>query len=45
VAEVDILAARAVRHPDQAALIDGDQVGSWAALVECWNRLDHARLA
>jgi fatty-acyl-CoA synthase len=42
---MDLLATHADRHPDKAALIEGDRVWSWRRLVESRNRLGRALLA
>jgi acyl-CoA synthetase (AMP-forming)/AMP-acid ligase II len=42
---MDVLATHADRHPDKAALIEGDRVWSWRRIVESRNRLGHALLA
>src|SRR6266536_1747257 len=39
---MDILGAHAARHPDRAALIEGERVWSWAGLIERRNRLGHS---
>jgi non-ribosomal peptide synthetase component E (peptide arylation enzyme) len=39
---MDAIAAHAERHPDRAALIEGDRRLSWAGFRDARNRLAHA---